>query len=198
MASKKYKFSRYGMYIKIENFLNTLSLYPGKCLVIGDSIGDIYSNKITNTALIDMLPDDCEIIAPPYPYVDIHKMPYNNEEFDYVMADQVLEHVRKPWVAVKEVHRILKKNGLIIFTTCLLQHIHGVPDDYWRFTKDGLKVLFEDFNILMCDQNGSLEFLMLCEQGNRNKSVKDNKLLLSKAIVDDDKYPLMVWIIAKK
>ncbi len=202
MSSKRYKFSRYGMYLKIENFLKKIDLKSGRCLVIGDSINKskiIYGRKtMKNTALIDMLPLDCEIINPPYPYINIQSLPYSNNSLDYILADQVLEHVKKPWLGIKEAHRVLRPNGLAIFTTCLMQSIHGVPKDYWRFTLDGLRVLFEDFEILHTGQNGNFEFIKLCETGYRGQRVEPGSNLEEKAICNDGKCPLTIWIIARK
>ena len=194
MASKRYKFSRYGMYSKIEHFLSTIELPIGKCLLIGDTL----KGKGRNTALTDMLPDGCDFVIPDYPEVDIHNMPYLDLTFKYVIADQVLEHVRRPWIAIDEVYRVLEYNGIVIFTTCLMQSIHGVPNDYWRFTKDGLMVLFENFKILSRGQNGNFEFIKMCETGYRGQRVETGSFLESKAVCDDGKCPLTTWIIAKK
>lgn len=65
--------------------------------------------------------------------------------YDSVMCTEVLEHVVDPFAAVRELHRIVKKNGYILFTTPLNARIHGPIPDCWRFTEFGLKVLFRDF-----------------------------------------------------
>jgi predicted SAM-dependent methyltransferase len=39
----------------------------------------------------------------PYPFAD--------GEFDYILASHVLEHLDRPFVIMKELHRILKKDG---------------------------------------------------------------------------------------
>jgi SAM-dependent methyltransferase len=201
MGSKRYKFSRYAMYNSIENHLRKLKLKPGKAILIGDSLRGKSKNlrQIQNTALTDMLPKGCDIIAPPYPDVDIQSMPYEDESFDYVLSDQVLEHVRKPWVATEEVRRILKKGGLAIMTTCLTHPIHGLPDDYFRFTPFGLEVLFENFEkIHLCDGSGNLQMVIDCFQGGRGGRVKAGTPRERKAVSNDGKNLLHVWIIAQK
>lgn len=168
MKSRRYKFSRYAMYTAIEKFLKSKKLSAGKCLLIGDSIKGKGNEKlkIRNAAIINMLPKNCEIIAPSYPDVDIHRMPYDDNLFDYVIADQVLEHVRKPWIGVEEVRRVLKPHGLAILTSALIFYVHGVPNDYWRFTPDGLKVLCENFSkIHICSGTGNLQFVIDIFQG---------------------------------
>ena len=37
--------------------------------------------------------------------------PFKDEEFDFILASHVLEHLDKPFVIMKELHRILKKDG---------------------------------------------------------------------------------------
>ena len=177
MKSRRYKFSRYAMYTAIEKFLKSKKLSAGKCLLIGDSIKGKGNEKlkIRNAAIINMLPKNCEIIAPSYPDVDIHRMPYDDNLFDYVIADQVLEHVRKPWIGVEEVRRVLKPHGLAILTSALIFYVHGVPNDYWRFTPDGLKVLCENFSkIHICSGTGNLQFVIDIFQGRGGIQVSRN------------------------
>lgn len=201
MASKRYKFSRYAMYTKIQEFFDTNVLPVGKCLLIGDSLRGKNFNigKIKNTALIDMLPKGCEITAPAYPDVDIQNMPYSDNHFDYVIADQVLEHVRKPWIGVKEVRRVLKPGGIAVLTSVLIFYIHGVPYDYWRFTPDGLKVLCEDFSHThRCEGTGDLNFVLDILQSRGGGKVVPGTDIERKALACDGKYLVSVWIIVEK
>jgi SAM-dependent methyltransferase len=183
------------MYTKIENCLKGLKLKPGKCLLVGDT----FEGGKGNPSLTNMLPKGTKIFATDYPEVDIHNLPYNDDSYDYVFSDQVLEHVRKPWVAIQEVQRVLKPMGLTVLTTCLLNAVHGVPHDYWRFTPDGLKVLCEDFSkIHSCDGMGDLELVIRCLKGKRGQQVVAGTPLEKKAMAYDGKNLLHTWIIAQK
>jgi SAM-dependent methyltransferase len=200
MGTKRYKFSRYAMYNSIENHIKELKLQPGKAILIGDSLrGKSKSFKqIQNTALTDMLPKGCDIIAPPYPDVDIQRMPYSEKYFDYVLSDQVLEHVPMPWVAAEEIWRILKPGGITINTTCLIHPLHGLPDDYFRFTPNGLRSLFSHFEILLAEGAGNLEAVFDCFKGGRGGRVVPGTPREKKALKNDGKNLLHVWIIAKR
>ena len=201
MGSKRYKFSRYDMYSKIEAFLKDYKPEPGRCLLVGDSLrgkGDD-TIVINNPAIVDMLPKECEVLAPPYPDVDMQDMPYADKSFDYVIADQVLEHVRKPWIAVEEVWRVLKPGGIAILTSCLLHPVHGIPHDYFRYTPAGLESLCDAFFMIhRCDGMGNLSMVLNCFKGNRGKQVVPGQPIEQLAIANDHINLLHVWIIAEK
>lgn len=48
---------------------------------------------------------------------DIQKMPFNAETFDVVTALDVIEHLKKPSLAIKKIHRVLRPGGVLIVTT---------------------------------------------------------------------------------
>ena len=71
------------------------------------------------------------------------KFPFKKNKFDYVLSTQVLEHLENPHHFFKEVNRILKKNGKMFLTTNYIYEPHMIPNDYFRFTKYGLRLLAE-------------------------------------------------------
>jgi SAM-dependent methyltransferase len=64
--------------------------------------------------------------------------PFRSESFDLIVSHYVLEHLREPGCFFRESFRCLKPEGLLVLTTVLLFQRHGSPNDYFRFTKDGL------------------------------------------------------------
>ncbi|GIW68439.1 MAG: hypothetical protein KatS3mg099_387 [Candidatus Parcubacteria bacterium] len=96
---------------------------------------------------------------------DIHKLPFADESVDGILCLAVLEHVERPWVAVREMHRVLKKGGLIFVYVPFLFYYHaeaGYYKDYWRFSRDALEELFKDFEDReMCSVAGAVETLCL-------------------------------------
>lgn len=76
---------------------------------------------------------------------DIHDLKFKDEEFDIVVCNAVLEHVENPIKAIKELHRVLKKDGLMWVEVPLNQPYHPSPNDYWRVTWSGMKIWMKDF-----------------------------------------------------
>ena len=48
---------------------------------------------------------------------DAHQLPFKDNSFDIIIATAIIEHLDNPSQALKEAHRVLKKEGLIIITT---------------------------------------------------------------------------------
>ncbi len=72
-------------------------------------------------------------------------MPFQDNSFDGVLNIAVLEHVKNPKEVIKEMYRVLKKGGEIYVEIPFLQHYHGYPSDYQRYTLQGIENLFSDF-----------------------------------------------------
>ncbi|HXW33584.1 MAG TPA: methyltransferase domain-containing protein [Acidimicrobiales bacterium] len=83
-----------------------------------------------------------------YPQFDLCKST-PARQYDVVLCEQVLEHVVDPVAAVKTLFALTKPGGHVIVDTPFMLRIHEAPGDYWRFTKDGMRILlssagFED------------------------------------------------------
>jgi SAM-dependent methyltransferase len=74
---------------------------------------------------------------------DLHMVPDNS--VDFVCSISVLEHVRHPQRVVKEIHRILKPGGIVYINVPFIFPYHADPDDFYRFSYNGVKILCEDF-----------------------------------------------------
>ena len=62
---------------------------------------------------------------------------------EFVLSNQVLEHVDSPAGYLQEAYRILKPGGKIIITTHGYWYYHPTPNDYWRWTSAGLRKTIE-------------------------------------------------------
>lgn len=89
---------------------------------------------------IDISPRSEEVIRGDI--CDCKNIPDNT--YDVVFSMDVLEHVKYPWKAAAESIRITKPGGLIIHRTLFAYRYHPCPEDYWRFTAQGLELLFTD------------------------------------------------------
>ena len=95
---------------------------------------------------------------------DAKKLSHKNETFYSVLSFQTLEHIDDTRTVVKEIYRILKKDGVVITTVPFLHAQHGHPSDFHRFTAEGLKWYFkqEGFKIVKSGKQGS-SFAVLSE-----------------------------------
>lgn len=76
---------------------------------------------------------------------DAHKLPFLDGRIDGVMIQGVLEHVVDPVGIVSEIYRVLRPGGALYVDVPFLQHYHQDPEDYRRYTLQGLRQLFERF-----------------------------------------------------
>ena len=78
--------------------------------------------------------------------IDLQKDNSIDIRYNFAVIFNVLEHVLIPNLAIKNISKILKKNGKIIGSTPFIFRIHGAPKDYSRFTKDHLIELLKSNN----------------------------------------------------
>ena len=83
---------------------------------------------------------------------DAHKLPFENEKFDNILCTEVLEHLHSPHLAISEMKRVLKKDGKLILSTRFIFPLHDTPNDYYRYTKYGLRHLFKDWKIIELEE----------------------------------------------
>lgn len=62
---------------------------------------------------------------------------------DMILCCDTLEHVERPWKAVKRMQQALATHGLLVVSVPFIFGVHSYPNDYWRFTTEGLKSLFD-------------------------------------------------------
>jgi SAM-dependent methyltransferase len=84
----------------------------------------------------------------PYPSTDVlalnEQLPFRDETFDAVISCAVLEHVKDPFAAARELVRVTKRGGMIYADVPFLQPYHGYPSHYYNMTSQGLVNLFQD------------------------------------------------------
>jgi len=72
------------------------------------------------------------------------------KKYNKIICIAILEHVYDPFLAISNLKKMLKDNGIIYGYVPYLYYYHAPNDlkfqDYFRFSKDALAYLFKDFN----------------------------------------------------
>jgi SAM-dependent methyltransferase len=63
--------------------------------------------------------------------------------FDLVLCTQVVEHCLDPWAALRELHRVVRPGGYLVWSVPQVWFYHPHPSDNWRFTPEGVARLTE-------------------------------------------------------
>lgn len=99
--------------------------------------GKILDMKPARYVRCDLHPADEEVMQ-----VDIQTMPFEDESFDLVMANHVLEHVMDDIAALAEIRRVLKGGGLAILQTPFASKLHSTWQDAGVDTNEARQLAF--------------------------------------------------------
>ena len=76
---------------------------------------------------------------------DVHRLPQDwAGRFDAVVAIAVFEHLERPWIAAREIARVLAPGGFCYVSTCQTFPLHAHPSDFFRFSREALALIFAD------------------------------------------------------
>jgi SAM-dependent methyltransferase len=128
---------------RFQEFLYYGNSQGGKCLQIG-ARGSKYGDNWVSVDLYDTSP----LIDFNY---DIRSLGFKDSVFDAVVCNAILEHVDDPQKALSELFRVLRPGGKIWVEVPLNQPYHPSPQDYWRITPDGLRILMRAFEEISCE-----------------------------------------------
>lgn len=100
-----------------------------------------------NYVMADVLPGhDVDVVA------DLHRLPAQwAGRFDAFVAIAVFEHLARPWLAAKEMARVLAPGGVCYVATHQTFPLHGHPSDFFRFSKEALSLVVEDAGLRVLD-----------------------------------------------
>ena len=65
-----------------------------------------------------------------------------------IVVCEVIEHLKNPFLAIKNLETVLDKDGYLILSSPFILGIHDAPHDYFRYTEYGLKLLLQNFEII--------------------------------------------------
>jgi len=119
-----------------EGFADLRPLFPGKKYVGCDMRGGLGVDKILN----------------------LHKIDLPSSSVGTVLILDTLEHVEFPHIAMAEIYRILRPNGIVIMSSVMCFPIHDYPYDYWRFTPEAFKSLLGNFTYAFTGFAGQKRF----------------------------------------
>lgn len=113
--------------------------------------------------------------------------------YDVVICEQVLEHVSDLQKAVANLRALCRVGGRVLVSTPFLVKIHGHPDDFWRLTPSGVRVLLE---------GAGLQVDSVDAWGNR-RCVRKNlgnwaPYRRWRSLRNEPDFPMVVWAIARR
>lgn len=121
------------------------SLEKPRVLVLGGSIVGEGMHDFVQSANFEIVEGDVSFGPRTKIIFDAHSIPYENESFDCIIVQAVLEHVINPQICVEEIKRVLKPKGIVYAETPFMQQVHGGPYDFTRYTRSGHRKLFREF-----------------------------------------------------
>ena len=129
---------------QLTDLENILSKFPegGKVLDLGAGNGktkSLFSEKWEWVGI------DIEPVNEFVKSGDAHDLNFPNNHFDLVISVAVFEHLHSPWIAAKEVSRILKKGGYFFGTTAFLEPEHA--NSYFHMTRHGISHIIKKSNL---------------------------------------------------
>jgi SAM-dependent methyltransferase len=124
----------------------------GKVLVVGAGFGE-YKSLFKNAELV--ICTDIDELIHIDQVADAHSLPFLDGSFDSVIAFEVFEHLEDPYKASSEVYRVLRNNGSAYISIPYMFRIHADPNDFTRFTYNGLIKLFSQFKLIEINALGN-------------------------------------------
>jgi len=81
---------------------------------------------------------------------DACNLPFVSEYFATVVATEILEHLEHPEIVVKEIRRVLKKDGRAIISVPDRYNVFSEVEHIQYFTEKRFQKIFKDFEVEMC------------------------------------------------
>lgn len=94
---------------------------------------------------------------------DLRALGFPDGEVGTAICLETLEHVEDPMQAGRELARVVRAGGAAIVSVPMLVGVHGYPNDYFRFTPEGLRAVlsgFDDVHVLGVGFDGMPDHVM--------------------------------------
>jgi|SRR4051794_8432013 SAM-dependent methyltransferase len=128
-----------------EKYARPHFIKPARVLEIGpDGFPSAYRRAVDDSSMswdtIDVFKDERLTYVASSEYT----FPIPDEAYDIVLSGQVIEHVRKIWVWMREVARVCRPGGLVVTINPVSWPYHEAPVDCWRAYPEGMKALYDE------------------------------------------------------
>lgn len=131
-----------------------------KVLVIGGGEKGSGTAELWNNENIEIVSFDIYASNTTDIVCDAHYIPIEDNTFDGVWIQAVLEHVVEPIKVVSEIYRVLKIGGIVYAETPFMQQVHEGAHDFTRFTVLGHRYLFKEFEMIRIGGNKGPELVL--------------------------------------
>ncbi len=120
--------------------LRLLESYDDSHTLLNVGAGDTrYKKGIVNIDLFPGRQVDVQAAA--------EALPFEEESFDLVILQDVIEHVSSPETVRAEIERVLKKGGRLYIQVPFVFPFHHSPGDNFRFTINGIETYFSGLKL---------------------------------------------------
>lgn len=146
-----------------------------------------YKSILTNHSCeyrgVDIENPDYQKTVVPDLFWDGKNLPVKDNSQENILLIEVLEHIPDPLSVLKEAHRTLKSDGLILITVPFVWNLHDAPYDYYRYTPFAIRKLMDTsgFQIIELSSfggwNSSLGTMLALYSRRALKGKKHQKLI---------------------
>ena len=131
-------YRKYWLFKKLNQQLN------GKTLDLGAGLGDFVRHR-KNTIGVEINPHNvkwCKSEGLDVKLMEVDKLPFDNQSFDSIIMDNVLEHILNPNKILAEIDRVLIKGGTILVGVPGILGFASDPDHKVFYSKELLVKTF--------------------------------------------------------
>lgn len=123
---------------------------------------------------------------------DLEKLTFESDTFDLIISSDILEHVRRPWDAFRELHRVLRPGAYHVFSipvqkplraktvqrvdTSGEEDVHLVEPHYHGDGAGGKSLVYVDYGSDIVDRLADMDYLVSVKSPSDNND-EANKLL---------------------